>query len=203
MSWLKNWRRNRAKRALTDPRFTYLWDAPPPGEYISLDCEMTCLDPRQAEILSIAAILVKDNRILLSEKLLVLVKPSGQIDPASIPVHGLRAQDVQNGLEIREALARLLQFIGPRPLVGYYLEFDLAVINRMLKPWLGVALPNRAIEVSGLFYDRMVTAHRPDVDLTLDSILHTLDLPDLPRHDPVNDALLAAMVFLKLHTGRA
>jgi len=196
MNWLQNWRRSRKLAALRDPQFAFLWDKPPAGEYVSLDCEMSCLDPKLAEIISIAAILIKDQRIFLSETWTVLVKPAGQIDPASIPVHGLRHQDVQGGIALSDALAQLLHFIGPRPIVGYYLEFDLAVINRSLK--LGVALPNAAIDISGLFYDRMVSAHRPDVDLSLSYILQTLDIPDLPRHNPVNDALLAAMVFLKL-----
>ncbi|AZN37991.1 3'-5' exonuclease [Iodobacter ciconiae] len=199
MSWSywHRWRRSRSL-ALANPQFAYLWDEPCTDEYVSLDCEMSCLDPKQAEILSIAAIRIKGARIIVSEHLKLLVKPAGQIDPASIAVHGLRAQDVQNGMAIETALAELLHFIGPRPLVGYYLEFDLAVLNRLLKPLLGVALPNAAIEVSALFYDQMVTAHRPDVDLSLSHILQTLNLPDLPRHDPLNDALLAAMVFLKL-----
>ncbi|PHV01742.1 DNA polymerase III subunit epsilon [Iodobacter sp. BJB302] len=198
MDYWQRWRRSRSQ-ALANPAFACLWDEAPAGEYVSLDCEMSCLDPGQAEILSIAAIRIKGSRIIVSEHLKLLVKPAGQIDPASIAVHGLRHQDVQEGMAIEEALAALLHFIGPRPLVGYYLEFDLAVLNRLLKPMLGVALPNASIEVSGLFYDQMVTAHRPDVDLSLSHILQTLNLPDLPRHDPLNDALLAAMVFLKLH----
>ncbi|AMC35539.1 3'-5' exonuclease [Janthinobacterium sp. B9-8] len=199
MSWgyWQRWRRSRSL-ALANQEFAYLWDVPPLDEYISLDCEMSCLDPRQAEILSIAAIRIKGSRIFLSEHLKLLVKPAGQIDPASIAVHGLRHQDVQEGMAIEDALAALLNFIGPRPLIGYYLEFDLAVLGRLLKPMLGVALPNASIEVSGLFYDHMVTAHRPDVDLSLSHILQTLNLPDLPRHDPLNDALLAAMIYLKL-----
>jgi DNA polymerase-3 subunit epsilon len=200
VSWLQDglqkWRRARALAALSDPQFAFLWDAPPPDEYVSLDCEMSCLDPKRAEIISIAAIIIKDQRIFLSEKFNVLVKPAGKLDPASIPVHGLRQQDVADGLPLCSALAQLLRFIGPRPIVGYYLEFDLAVIQRHLQ--LGVALPNQLIDISGLFYDRMVSAYRPEVDLSLSHILHTLDIPDLPRHDPVNDALLAAMAFLKL-----
>jgi DNA polymerase III subunit epsilon len=197
IDYWQRWRKSRSL-ALANPQFAYLWDAPPTDEYISLDCEMSCLDPKQAEILSIAAIKIKGSRILLSEHLKLLVKPAGQIDPACIAVHGLRHQDVQAGMAIEEALITLLHFIGPRPLVGYYLEFDLAVLGRLLKPMLGVALPNASLEVSEIFYDQMVTAHHPDVDLSLSHILQTLNLPDLPRHDPLNDALLAAMVFLKL-----
>ncbi|MBS1209411.1 MAG: polymerase subunit epsilon [Proteobacteria bacterium] len=192
---LKRWR---SRQALRDSRFARLFDAAPPDEWVSIDCETSSLDAQHAEILSIAAMPVCGDRILASQTLRLTLKPTRPIAAQSIPIHQLRPQDVADGLPVREALGRLLDFIGPRPLLGYYLEFDLAVINRQLKPWLGITLPNPAIEVSGLYYDRKVTAYRPEVDLRLDAILADLDLPRLPRHDPANDALLAALIFLKL-----
>ena len=51
----------------------------------------------------------------------------------SVRVHRLRAQDVAaQGLSADEAVMQLMHFIGSRPLVGYHLEFDLAMINRVL-----------------------------------------------------------------------
>lgn len=198
MSPLARFRRWRARRLLRDERFAFLFDEAPAEEWISIDCETSSLDPREAEILSIAAVPVCGNRILSSKTLRLILKPTRPIAAQSIPIHQLRQQDLVDGLPAQDALAQLLQFIGARPLIGYYLEFDLAVINRQLKPWLGIDLPNPAIEVSGLYYDRKVTAYRPEVNLRLNAILDDLDLPQLPLHDPANDALLAAMIFLKL-----
>lgn len=185
---------------LKDERFASLFDTPPIHEWISLDCETSSLNPQQAEILSIAAIPVEGNRICLSRALQLTVRPERPIEAASIPIHQLRQQDVAHGMDIRDAIEQLLTFIGAHPLVGYYLEFDLAVLNRQIRPMLGISLPNPAIDVSGLYYDRRVTAYRPEVDLSLDAILSDLGLPDLPRHDPLNDALIAAMIFLKLQS---
>lgn len=194
---LKRWQ---ARRKLRDPRYAFLFEPPPAAEWISLDCETSSLDPQTAEILSIAAVPVRGQRICTAEALRLTLKPQGRITPDSIPIHQLRQQDLADGLSLEQALPRLLEFIGSRPLLGYYLEFDLTVLNRQLKPRLGIGLPNPVIEVSGLYYDRKVTAYRPEVDLRLSSILRELELPDLPRHDPLNDAVLAAMIFLKLHT---
>ena len=71
----------------------------------------------------------------------------------SVRIHRLRERDLARGLAIEDALAQLLRFIGSRPLVGYYLEFDVAMIERVLRPWLGIGLPNERIEVSALYYD--------------------------------------------------
>lgn len=195
-------RQTHARRQLRDPRYTFLFDAPPEQEWIAIDCETSSLDPARAEILSIAAVPVCGPRIMLSRTLSLTLRPNGPIAAQSIPIHQLREQDVANGLDVEEALPCLLDFIGSRPLLGYYLEFDLAVLNRQIRPRLGIALPNLAIEVSALYYDRKVTAYRPEVDLSLDAILSDLDLPVLPRHDPRNDALLAALIFLKLSSGQ-
>ncbi|QLG86770.1 3'-5' exonuclease [Chitinibacter bivalviorum] len=195
---LSYWLRRYAQSQLRHPQFAFLFAAEPEQEWVSIDCETTSLDPKVAEIISIAAVRIRGSRIELSDQLSLLIKPSGQLDPKSIPIHGLRTQDVATGLSIEDALSQLLNFIGARPLIGYYLEFDLAVINRQLKPWLGIQLPNRAIDVSGMYYDRTVSAYNPEVDLRLESILRNLDLPHLSRHDPLNDALMAAMIFQKL-----
>ncbi|UXY17097.1 3'-5' exonuclease [Chitiniphilus purpureus] len=197
-AFFAGWRRRRGLRRLREPAYRSLFDPPPAGEYISLDCETSSLDPLKAELLAVAAIRIAGRRILASQRLELLVRPRGAIDRASIAVHAIRDADAAAGLPEREALARLLAFIGPRPLVGYYLEFDLAILDRYLKPWLGIGLPNRRIEVSSLYYDRKVSAYRPEVDLSLTAMLHDLALPALPRHDPYHDALLAALLFLKL-----
>lgn len=198
MSPFNNWRRHRALKALRDPAYRFLFTPSPADEWVSLDCETSSLDPKRAEILSIAAAPVRGNRICHSQALRMTLRPEREITPGSILIHQLRNQDVADGLSMDEALPELLRFIGSRPILGYYLEFDLAVLNRQIQPRLGIRLPNPAIEVSGLYYDRKVSAYRPEVDLRLGSILQDLNLPDLPRHDPLNDAMLAAMIFLKL-----
>ena len=117
--------------------------------------------------------------------------------------------DVADGLPARDAVGRFLQFIGTRPLVGYYLEFDIAMVNRVIRPWLGVGLPNRAIEVSALYYDRVMrdrstarALYTGTVDLSFARILADLDLPVLPAHDALNDAVMAGLVYLKLTAPR-
>ncbi len=198
MTLFSDWQRRWMRSRLRDERFSTLFDAPPPDEYVSLDCETTSLDPKSAELLSVAAVRVRGQRVLLSESLKLIVRPQGAIDPRTIPIHQLRTQDVAEGIEPRAAMEQLLDFIGPRPIIGYYLEFDMAIIDRHVKPWLGTGLPNTRIEVSGLYYDQQVSAYRPDVDLSLNTILGKLGLPRLPAHDPLYDSVTAALVWLAL-----
>lgn len=190
---------------LGDPRFRFMWDAPPKDEWVALDCETTGLNVRTDEIISIGAVRIQGNRILTSERLELLVRPQGAVSADSVRVHRLRAQDVAQGLSADEAVMQLMHFIGSRPLVGYYLEFDLAMINRVLFPMLGMGLPQQRVEVSGLYYDykfRQLPAYQQqgnvNIDLRFATLMQDLDLPQREAHDAVNDAVMAALAFIKL-----
>lgn len=198
-------RRAWARGRLRDPSFDFLFEPEHATEVVAFDTETTGLDRRRSDIISLAAVRIRGNRLLLSQRLDLLVRPSRAIEHAAIGVHGLRPMDVEQGLPAREAVARFLHFIGTRPLVGYYLEFDVAMVNRVIRPWLGVSLPNRAIEVSGLYYDRVMrerstrdALYTGTVDLGFANILADLGLPALPAHDAVNDAVMAGLIYLKL-----
>jgi DNA polymerase III subunit epsilon len=118
----------------------------------------------------------------------------------SVRIHQVRESDLaEHGLPPREVARRVLDFIGPRPLVGYYLEFDVALLNRLVRPLIGIPLPNEQIEVSGLYYDhkhkQTPNAH---IDLRLAALMADLGLPERKAHNPVNDATMAALAFVKL-----
>jgi len=198
-------RRARARARLRDPAYGFLFAPEHPTEVVVFDTETTGLDRRRSDIISLAAIRIRGNRLLLSQGLELTVRPSAAIEHAAVAVHGLRPMDVADGLPAREAVSRFLHFIGTRPLVGYYLEFDIAMVNRVIRPWLGVGLPNRAIEVSALYYDRVMrdrstlgALYTGTVDLSFARILADLDLPALPAHDALNDALMTGLAYLKL-----
>jgi DNA polymerase-3 subunit epsilon len=188
---------------LADQRLRFLYDAPPPNEWVSVDCETTGLDTRRDDIISIGAVRIVGDRVMTSEALSLLVRPSKPLTADSVRVHRLRDQDVANGLAPEEAMRQLLHFIGSRPLVGYFLEFDVAMINRVLFPMLGVALPQARIEISALFHDYKMRqlagrAQDPYIDLRFDTLMTELDLPRRDAHDALNDAVMAALAFIKL-----
>ncbi|MFW0696986.1 3'-5' exonuclease, partial [Aliarcobacter butzleri] len=78
----------------------------------------------------------------------IFLKPSKHINPESIKVHLLREIDLQNAIEPEYAIYQLLEFIGSRPIVGYYIEFDMAIISKYTKQLIGIKLPNEPVEVS-------------------------------------------------------
>ena len=180
-----------------------MYDAPPADEWVALDCETTGLDVNRDEIISIGAVRIVGNRLLTSQRLELIVRPERSMAQASMRVHRLRERDVAAGMPPEQAMRQLLEFIGSRPLVGYYLEFDVGMINRAIWPMLGVGLPQPKIDISALYYDmknRQLPAHLRNerIDLRFETIMRELDLPRRDAHDALNDAVMAGLAFLKL-----
>ena len=191
------------RRQLKDETFAYLFEAYDGDELVSLDCETTSLDVKTAEILSVGAIRLSGDALLTSRRLDILVRPEGALSEKTVTIHHLRSVDLAGGLPWRDAIGRVLEFIGSRPLVGYYLAFDVAMLNKYVRRLIGCPLPNRQIEVSRLYYDWRQPQLPPGshIDLRFEAIRERLDLPRRAEHDAFNDALIAAMMYLRLKGG--
>ena len=59
-----------------------------------------------------------------------MARPRVAIHRDAIKVHGLREVDVANARPMSEIIPDLLHFIGGRPLVGYYIDFDVAMLDK-------------------------------------------------------------------------
>jgi len=192
----KKWNR----KHLTDERFAFLFeDSENSDEVVVFDCETTGLSPKKDDIISIGAVKVKGNKILTNEALHLFVKQDKQISHESITIHQIRHCDLEDAIPLEEAIEQFLHYIGNKTLVGYYLEFDVAMINKTIKPMMGITLPNRQEEVSAIYYDKKIpTIPQGNIDLGFEAILTDLDLPKLQAHDALNDAVMTAMIYLKL-----
>jgi len=200
-SFFSNFKRDRNLVKLKDKEFKFLFEESNSDEYIVFDTETTGLNPKEDEILSIGAVKIRDNKILTSQTFEVYLKNTKEISSKSIEIHGIRPCDLQNATDVESGVKDFLHFIGSRPLIGYYLEFDVAMINKYIKPMLGIKLPNKMIEVSEIYFDKTVALiPQGNIDLRFDTILKNCKVPDMGAHNAVNDAIMTALIYLKLTT---
>ncbi|ABB44729.1 Exonuclease [Sulfurimonas denitrificans DSM 1251] len=198
-SFITNFKKNANRKKLKDSAFEFLFDDDKSGEYVVFDTETTGLNPKVDEILSIGAVKIKDNRVLTSQTFEVFLQNSKEISSNSIKIHGIRPFDLKDAKTTKEGIVEFLNFIGSRPLIGYYLEFDVAMINRYTKPLLGINLPNKMIEVSEIYFDKTISLiPQGNIDLRFDTILKNCSIPNMGAHNAVNDAIMTAMIYLKL-----
>lgn len=187
------------RRALKDEQYAFLFDKPHKDEYVCFDCETTGLDVQKDDIISIGAVIIKDNTIVSSKKFVKFVKPKTKLQIEAIKVHHIRECDLEEAEGIHDVVDEFLHFIGNRTLVGYYLEFDVGMVNKYIKERLGIKLPNKRHEVSAIYHDwKMEAIPQGHIDLRFDTIMRDLDIPHLGKHDAFNDAIMTSMMFLKL-----
>jgi DNA polymerase-3 subunit epsilon len=186
--------------SIGDQSYRYLFEPGPEDESVAIDCETTGLDTRNDDVITIAAIRIRGNRILTSERFEAVVRPDVKMGAEAIKVHRLRESDVEGGKLIFKVLPDFLRFIGGRPLVGYYLDFDMAMLDKSVLQLIGIELPNPRIEVSALYHERKYGDAPPGtiIDLSFAAILRDLGIPQLDQHDAFNDALMTAMMYVQL-----
>lgn len=203
--WAQAIRREWRLRQLKDPAYAFLFEPAPADEWVSLACATSGHDLARDQILSVCALRVSGRQVLASERLELLLKPTRPVPPEALRTHRLREQELAQGLEAKEAMQRLLRFIGSRPLLGYYLEFDLALLEQLIRPLIGVGLPQPAVEVSALYHEwqfRQLPPYQQQGDAAIDlryaSMLEQLGLPVREAPDPLDRAVLTALAFIKL-----
>lgn len=198
---LPRWLHRSISRAtLKDKAYGHLFDGGPPDEFVAIDCETTGLNVGTDDIITVAAVRIVGKRVMASEAFTAIVRPDADMRREAIRIHGVLAEDIENQSLMHKVMPELLKFIGGRPLVGYYLDFDVAMLNKHVRRLLGIRLPNEEVEISKLYYERKYGNAPPgtSIDLSFRAILADLDLPVLGQHDALNDALMTAMMFVRL-----
>ena len=200
MAFLHEIKRAINRLTLSDREYRFLFEAEPENDAVSLDCETTGFDPWVDEVVSIAAVRVTRGRIRASTACRALVRPDSAMRAAAIKIHQLRHKDLAGARPMSEVLPGLLHFIGSRPLVGYWIDFDVRMLDKYMLAMFNTRLPHRTIDVSKLYYDRKYGAAPPGtrVDLRYAAIMADLGLPARPQHDAFEDALGAAEMYVML-----
>jgi DNA polymerase-3 subunit epsilon len=185
---------------ISDQSYRFMFRRPPDDDLVALDCETTGLDVRNDDVVTIAAVKIRGNRILTSEHFEAVVHPDSDMRAEAIKIHRLRASDVEQAPIVWKVLPSFLRFVGSRPLIGYYVDFDIAMLDKYILPLVGIELPNRRIEISRLYYERKYGDAPPNtsIDLSFAAILRDLCIPPLAQHDAFDDALMTAMMFVQM-----
>lgn len=197
MSW--PWTRWLERRRNAHGPWAELFRSPPPDEWVALDLETTGLDPTRDQILALAAVPGRGRVLRLRERLDLLVHSESPRITEAIAHHRLRPADVATGVPLDAALDALLQMLGSRPLVGYCIDFDCAMLDRALRPRLGFGLPNQRIDVQRE-YARRRRRRQPEAepDLRFEAIASALKLPTPDRHSALGDAVTAGLMHIAL-----
>jgi DNA polymerase-3 subunit epsilon len=167
-------------------------------EFLALDLEATGLDIKQDEILSVGYAVVRNMKVVLGESAHFLVRPTQTIPEQSAVLHGIMDDQSAQGLELAEAVKRILQALKGRVLLAHHGNIETGFINKACERLYdcGVVFPlvdTFAIEFKSLQH-RGVTPRNSG--LRLASLRAEYSLPRYPVHNALSDAVATAELFL-------
>ena len=156
---------------------------------------------RTDDIITIAAIKIRGNRILTSERFEAVVRPDAGMqaggDQGASPASGrccARPADLEGAAKLpafrrRAAAGRVLRRFRYR---------DAGQVHPSASS--GSSCPIRASRCPSSTTSASTATRRPtqSIDLSFAAILKDLNIPPLAQHDAFNDALMTAMMYVAL-----
>jgi len=168
--------------------------------FVVLDTETTGLQPKSDYILSFGAVKVRGYKISVNSAIEIYLNAPLQ-NRESIKVHELMHSP--KALTLQDFAKDVLVFIGTDILVGHHVGFDIAMLEKALKPFGLKKLLNPLIDTKDLAmrlemgrnYD---TRYGKPGEFSLDELCarYYISLDD--RHTAAGDAFLTAQLLLKL-----
>lgn len=170
--------------------------------FVVLDTETTGLDVKKDKILSIGAVAVKDQKIIVADRFEYYLKQVYTVQGESIKIHGILPKHNLDGLAPKEVLILLLAYLQNSVIVGHHIGFDFAVLNRAFQEYLGGQLRNQLLDTSYLAKRVKSPFYKMNIDqnknFSLDLLCEQYGVPIYDRHTASGDALITALLFLKL-----
>ena len=163
------------------------------AKYIVIDTETTGIDKSKDAILSIAAIKVKNFRIVNIYN--TFIDAEVRIPEESKKFHHIEDYHLKDKPKIYEIIPDLLKFIGQDAvIVGHHVKFDFDLLNREIQKHFHAKLYNPTIDTGNIY--RFL--NKTDESVSLDKIIDKYLSKVIDRHSALGDALVTAEVFIKM-----
>ena len=159
------------------------------GRWIVIDCETSGLDPRRDCLLSVGAVRVRSDRIMLAEAFSAQVRSPAASGAQNILVHGIGADAQLAAPPPEKVLPQFARFLEDSIPVAFHAWFDREVLQRA-----GLRIAARWLDLEPLAH-----ALYPKRNLrTLDHWIGAFGIQPAARHDALLDALASAELLLVL-----
>lgn len=166
-------------------------------EFASLDFETTGLDYGKDAVVSFGVVPVRSGRVVLGQAVHSLVDPAIPSSARSMKIHHILPQDLAEAPPLEEARGVLRDALQGRFLIAWYAEVEIAFLARLFggrrRRWR-----RRTVDVRRLAIE--LEHADPDVRFTLSATAERYGVPVASPHEALEDALVAAQLFLVLAT---
>jgi DNA polymerase III subunit epsilon len=119
--------------------------------YVVVDTELTGLNEKKDDIVSIGAVRMTGGRIELGDVFYRLINPQTQLTANSVVIHEILPSEVRTKPGIDTVLAEFLDYSRDAVLVGHFISIDLEFLNREVKRLRGAGIPNPVLDTFSIY----------------------------------------------------
>jgi DNA polymerase-3 subunit epsilon len=168
---------------------------------ISVDLELTGLDARQNEILSIGWTHVDRGRINFASNCHVLIRANQSVGH-SAAIHELMDSDVARGVPLETGIQALFEAARGRVWLFHHARLDVAFLQQACLSWAGIAPPFTVLDTMQMELEmrKRQGLMVQNGDLQLGRIRSAYHLPRYTAHNALIDALATAELLLAIAT---
>lgn len=168
------------------------------SRFIAFDTETTGFDKKQDRILSIGAVSFINKRIEVNNSLELYLDQT-IFKAETVEIHGLMRQGLLDKVSELEAIKEFLLYVKNDVLIAHHAYFDKNMMNEMLSRHGLGKLKNQFIDTGYLYKKSKHIIYQENLKpLSLDDLAKELNVPTVDRHTATGDALITALVFLKI-----
>lgn len=175
--------------------------------FVVLDTETTGLDPQNDQILSIGAVAVRDQKIWVADRFEAFMPQaaSAQADKQeAVAVHGILQKHGNQEQATAEILIDFLEYLGGSIFVAHHAAFDFGILQTSYGKYLQGSLRNKTLDTAFLArrlddpQGQKTMGPQEAKKYSLDQLCQRYDIPIEARHTASGDALLTAILLVKL-----
>ncbi|HID71044.1 MAG TPA: 3'-5' exonuclease [Desulfobacterales bacterium] len=171
--------------------------------FVVCDTELTGLNRKKDELISIGALRITDLQIDLSSMFHHFIQPRDLAHTEATLVHRITPEQLEGAEPIEEILPKFVEYIHGSLLVGHNLPLDMHFLNKAARKVMGGTLSNPGIDTMRMAqgYKRVRLGHYHEhnpreISYNLDDLGREYGLPVFKPHDALEDALQTAYLFL-------
>jgi DNA polymerase III subunit epsilon len=162
--------------------------------YVVISLETTGLNPKKDVMVSIGAIAVINNTIMVGDSFEVIIPQYQYLHDNGI-TNDFLIESKNLKLTEDKAIETFLEFTKNATLVGHRIHFDIEMINEALDKLDCGRLKNEALDVE-VMYKKLMDSN--EKQYSIDDLLKLHKITKSDRHSSSEEAFSIALLFLKL-----